>query len=238
VIDNLPLVWSSNPETGDLMIQSSNVYVGELPAYTITHQSNLGLTDIEVEWTICNLESGICSDFGFETPTTLTEAYNFTVTKEGGVLFHDQIKIIVRATDADGFDRKTAVPMMYDITQERPAEVVDETDETSDEGAQETSAGLGLAGYGIIAAFIVALLIAVTLGLMLMRGGKDEELAMGYGAALGSLPAPMPLGMVPDYTKLPAGGNYITNDVGQTVYLSIDNTDWTMQADNSFIRTR
>jgi uncharacterized iron-regulated membrane protein len=95
--------------------------------------------------------------------------------------------------------------------------------------------------YGIIGAFIVALLIAVTLGVMLLRGGKEEELAMGYGGAapVGMPPAPTAaLAMAPDYTHLPAGGNYVTNDAGQTVYLSPDDTDWTMQADNSFVRTR
>ena len=241
VIDNLPLVWSSNPETGDLMIQADNLYVGEWPTYSITHQSNLGLTDIEVEWTICNIESGICSDFGFEAPSTLTEAYNFTVTKEGGVLFHDQIKVVITATDADGFERKTRTPMLYDITQERPEVVDDSPDESTTDGdTLDTSGNAGMVVYGIIGAFIVALLIALTLGVMLLRGGKEEELGMGFGATPSGMP-PTPtaaLATALDYTKLTPGGNYVTNDAGQTVYLSPDDTDWTMQADNSFVRTR
>ena len=74
---------------------------------------------------------------------------------------------------------------------------------------------------------------------MIRGGGKNDDLGMGYGAAPSSLGIPsMPMGMAPDYSQLPAGGNYVTNDAGQTVYLSPDNTDWTMQPDNSFIRTR
>ena len=240
VVNNLPLVWSENAESGDLMIHAENIFVGELPTYAITQHSDLVLTEITIEWSICNIDSGICSDFGVENPTSL-EQYNFTVTKDGGVLFRDQIKIYVMAIDSDGFDRKTQTAMSYDVTQERPEVVDDSTDDTTTDGdTLDTAGNVGMVVYGIIGAFIVALLIAVTLGVMLLRGGKDEEqLGMGYGATPVGMPAPAAaLAMAPDYTQLPAGGNYVTNDAGQTVYLSPDNTDWTMQADNSFVRTR
>ncbi|MDC3291452.1 hypothetical protein OAV27_03085 [Euryarchaeota archaeon] len=241
-VDNLPLIWSDNVETGDLMINAENIFVGELPTFVITQHSDLVLSDISIEWTICNMDSGICSDFGIENPTSIVE-YNFSVVKDGGVLFRDYVKVKVMAVDSDGFDRETSIGMKYDVTEERPEVVDDSTDDTTTTG-EETASAAGNAGmvvYGIIGAFIVALLIAVTLGVMLLRGGKEEELGMGYGAAapMGMPPAPAAgLGMVPDYTQLPAGGNYVTNDSGQTVYLSPDNTDWTMQADNSFVRTR
>jgi hypothetical protein len=245
VVDNLPLVWSENAESGDLMIQAENIFVGELPTYAITQHSDLVLTDISIEWSICNIDSGICSDFGIENPTSIVQ-YNFSVVKDGGVLFRDQIKIEVMATDSDGFDRKTQTAMSYDVTQERPEVVDDSADDTTTDGDDtlDTSGSVGMAVYGIIGAFIVALLIAVTLGVMLLRGGKDEEgLGMGYGTTppVGGMMPPTPtaaLAMVPDYTLLPPGGNYVTNDAGQTVYLSPDDTDWTMQADNSFVRTR
>jgi hypothetical protein len=132
--------------------------------------------------------------------------------------------------------------MSYDVTQERPEVVDDSTDDsTAGDDTLDTAGNVGMVVYGIIGAFIVALLIAVTLGVMLLRGGKEEELGMGYGGAspVGMPPAPTAaLAMAPDYTQLPAGGNYVTNDAGQTVYLSPDDTDWTMQADNSFVRTR
>ena len=240
VVDNLPLVWSDNAESGDFMIHAENIFVGELPSYVITQHSDVVLTDIKVEWSICNIDSGICSDLGIENPTSL-ELFNFTVTKDGGVLFRDQIKIDVMAIDSDGFDRKTQTAMSYDVTQERPEVVDDSTDDTTTDGdTLDTAGNVGMVVYGIIGAFIVALLIAVTLGVMLLRGGKDEEhLGMGYGATPVGMPAPAAaLAMAPDYTQLPAGGNYVTNDAGQTVYLSPDDTDWTMQADNSFVRTR
>jgi len=244
VVDSLPLVWSENADSGDLMIHAENIFVGELPTYLITQNTDLGLTDITIEWSICNIESGICSDFGFENPTSL-EQFNFNVTKDGGVLFRDQIKITVAAVDSDGFDRKTQSTMSYDVTEERPEVVDDSTDDTTTDGdTLDTSGSAGIVVYGIIGAFIVALLIAVTLGMMLLRGGKEEDgLGMGYGTTppVGGMMPPTPtaaLAMVPDYTLLPPGGNYVTNDAGQTVYLSPDDTDWTMQADNSFVRTR
>ncbi len=241
VVDSLPLVWSENTNSGDLMIQAENIFVGELPTFVITQHSDLVLSDISIEWSICNMDSGICSDFGIENPTSIVE-YNFSVVKDGGVLFRDYVKIEVMAVDSDGFDRKTSIGMKYDVTEERPEVVDDSTDDTTTDGETASAAGnAGMVVYGIIGAFIVALLIAVTLGVMLLRGGKEEEMGMGYGAAapMGMPPAPAAgLGMVPDYSQLPAGGNYVTNDSGQTVYLSPDNTDWTMQADNSFVRTR
>ena len=240
-VDDLPLFWSDNVETGDLMINAENIFVGELPTFVITQHSDLVLSDISIEWSICNMDSGICSEFGIENPTSIVE-YNFSVVKDGGVIFRDYVKIEVMAVDSNGFDRKTSTGMKYDVTEERPEVVDDSTDDTTTDGETTSAAGnAGMVVYGIIGAFIVALLIAVTLGVMLLRGGKEEELGMGYGAAapMGMPPAPAAgLGMVPDYTQLPAGGNYVTNDSGQTVYLSPDNTDWTMQADNSFVRTR
>lgn len=243
VVDSLPLAWSENADSGDLMIHAENIFIGELPAYAITQNTDLVLTEIVIEWSICNIDSGVCSDFGFENPTSLGQ-YNFSVVKDGGVLFRDQIKINVMAVDSDGFDRKTQSSMSYDVTEERPEVVDDSTDDTTTDGDTLDTAGSAVVVYGIIGAFIVALLIAVTLGVMLLRGGKEEEgLGMGYGTTppVGGMMPPTPtaaLAMVPDYTLLPPGGNYVTNDAGQTVYLSADNTDWTMQADNSFVRTR
>ncbi len=241
-VDSLPLVWSENANSGDMMVQAENVFVGELPTFVVTQHSDLVLSDIEIEWSICNLDSGICSDFGLENPTSLTE-FNFTIAKDGGVLFRDYVSIGVTAIDSDGFDRETTTALKYEVTEERPEVVDDSTDDTTVSGdeTQNAAGNADMVVYGIIGAFIVALLIALTLGVMLLRGGKEQELGMGYGTAplMGMPPAPATdLGMVPDYTHLPAGGNYVTNDSGQTVYLSPDSTDWTMQADNTFVRTR
>ena len=252
VVDNLPIEWSESVEVGDLKIQAEDLFVGELPSFSITQHSDLVLSDIKVEWTICNIETGICSDFGEGNPTSFGEPYNFTVTKDGGVLYRDQIKVIVYGVDSNGYDRVTDASKAYDITLERPADVDDSSDDSATDGAStDVASGPPLALIGIGAALVVGLIIALVLGVMLMRGGKDEELGMGYGAAppqglppapmgaapMAAPPAPAPQ-MLSDYTQLPPGGNYVTNEMGQTVYLSPDNSDWTMQPDNSFVRTR
>ncbi len=250
VIDSLPLIWSENAESGDLMASASDLYILENPTFTISEHSGLGLSDIAIEWSVCNIDTGVCTDFGTENPSTLTDAYNFTIYKDGGMLFKDQVKMTVTAIDSDGFDRKTALASVFDITEERASEVVDDNSEDEGQSGAETSdaaSGPGLVIYGVIGAFIIALLVALVLGLMLMRGGREDDFGMGYGSApLHDEAAPMPpqgmavapTAMVSDYTQLTPGGNYITNEVGQTVYLSPDNSDWTMQPDNSFIRTR
>lgn len=245
VIDSLPLVWSENAQSGDLMAHADNLYINENPTFNVTHHSGLGLTDVAIEWAICNKDSGICTDFGTEDAGNLDSVYTFTLSKsQGEMLFHDQVKLTVTAIDSDGFDRETSVAAEFDVTEERPSEVVDDsTDDTTttDDSTSTASAIPSLAVIGVVGTLIVLLIIALTLGVMMLRGGgKNDDLGMGYGAA----PPPqlgtpsMPMGMVPDYSQLPAGGNYVTNDAGQTVYLSPDNTDWTMQPDNSFIRTR
>jgi hypothetical protein len=237
VIDSLPLVWSDNPETGDLMIEESNIYVGENPTFIITEHSNLGLTDINIEWQICNMDTGVCTDFGKEAPTSFATPFEFQTNKAGGAMFRDYVKVIVTAVDGDGFDRTTDGSAKYDITTERP--VVDDTpeDDSNTDAADTGAAGNPVVLYAIAAALFVGLLVAITLAVMLVRGGRKEEIGMGYGAADSLSPA-AGLGSVPDYTQLPTGGSYVTAESGQTVYLAPNDTDWTMQTDNSFIRTR
>ena len=115
-------------------------------------------------------------------------------------------------------------------------------DTPEDDGSNTDAADTGAAGnpvvlYAIAAALFVGLLVAITLAVMLVRGGREEEIGMGYGDADSLSPA-AGLGSVPDYTQLPTGGSYVTAESGQTVYLAPNDTDWTMQTDNSFTRTR
>ncbi|HIC22429.1 MAG TPA: hypothetical protein EYO84_03305, partial [Planctomycetes bacterium] len=91
VIDSLPLVWSDNPETGDLMIEVSNIYVGENPSFVITEHGNLGLTDIDIEWQICNMDTGVCTDFGKEAPTSFATPFEFQTNKPDGAMFRDYV---------------------------------------------------------------------------------------------------------------------------------------------------
>lgn len=248
VIDSLPLAWSENTESGDLMAHVDGLYINENPTFNITDHSGLDLTNVEIEWNVCNSDTGICTDLGTESVANLDDVFSFTITKSSGsMLFHDQIKISLSAIDSDGFERKTSSDAVFDVTEERPEDVVDDTPEDSTSNEDSTTASSATPSIAVLAiagAFVVAVLIALILGVMLLRGGKEQEnLGMGYGTAPPPLPGmpptpPMPLGVVPDYSQLPAGGNYSTNPAGQTVYHSPDNTDWTMQPDNSFIRTR
>ena len=65
---------------------------------------------------------------------------------------------------------------------------------------------------------------------------KQLEEKWGVKAAAPVAAAPA-VQSVPDYTHLTPGGQDVTGQAGETVYLSPDGTAWTMQADSSFIRT-
>ena len=91
------------------------------------------------------------------------------------------------------------------------------------------------------------MLVAGVLATMLLRGGREEQVDWAtaqpsFEAPAAAPPVAMPAvapvaQMVPDYTHLTPGGQYVTGHVGETVYLAPDGTAWTMQADSSFVRT-
>ena len=243
IIDVLPLVWSNNAESGDLMEEATDLYVGDNPSATLSYHGADDLSNIQIIWNICNSDTGICTDFGEEYPTQqqLESGFNFTATKtstSGGLLFHDYITYWVEAVDQDGFDRRTVDDPKYVITEERPAEVVEEDDSTTS-GTESGSSGLtgSTTMIAILATAIIGMIVAITLGLMLIRGGRSEP-SVSWGAdpsLMGDAPS---LGSASDYTALPPGGSYITGETGGTVYLAPDGSNWDMQGDNSFIRTR
>ena len=243
IIDVLPLVWSNDAQSGDLMEEATDLYVGDNPSATLSYHGADELSDIEVYWNICNSDTGICTDFGEEHPTQqqLESGFNFTATKTStgsGMMFYDYITYWVTAVDQDGFDRRTVDDPKYVITEERPAEVVEEDDSTT---SGTESGPRGLTGsatmIAVMAAAIIGLFIAITLGLMLIRGGRSEP-SISWGADPSLMGGAPPLGSAPDYTALPPGGSYITGETGGTVYLAPDGSNWDMQGDNSFIRTR
>ena len=240
IIESIPLVWSDNPETGDIMAEGFNIYVGEEPSFTVSHHGDAVLTNVEIIWTICNIDTGVCTDFGTEDVSDISEPYSFNITKQvGKLLYRDQIKLSFVALGDDGFDRASSTGAAFDVLEEPPVvEDTTEDDTTAEIVDTETAGSLNLALVGIAGALLLGLLVAITLGVMLMRGRKEEELGMGFGAAEALGPAAGGIGSVPDYTQLPAGGSYVTSESGQTVYLAPNDTDWTMQADNSFIRSR
>ena len=243
IIDVLPLVWSNDAQSGDLMEEATDLYVGDTPSATLSYHGADELSDINIFWNICNSDTGICTDFGEEHPTQqqLESGFNFTATKTstgGGLLFHDYITYWVTAVDQDGFDRRTVDDPKYVITEERPAEVVEEDDSTTS-GTESGSSGLtgSATMIAVMAAAIIGLFIAITLGLMLIRGRRSEP-SISWGADPSLMGGAPPLGSASDYTALPPGGSYITGETGGTVYLAPDGSNWDMQGDNSFIRTR
>ena len=243
IIDVLPLVWSNNAQSGDLMEEATDLYVGDNPSATLSYHGADDLSNIQITWNICNSDTGVCNDYGEEHPTQqqLESGFNFTATKTStgsGLMFHDYITYWVEAVDQDGFDRRSVDDPKHVITEERPAEVVEDDDSTTS-GTESGSSGLtgSTTMIAILATAIIGMIVAVTLGLMLLRGGRSEP-SVSWGAdpsLMGDAPS---LGSAPDYTALPPGGSYITGETGGTVYLAPDGSNWDMQGDNSFIRTR
>jgi hypothetical protein len=103
---------------------------------------------------------------------------------------------------------------------------------------------------GIIVGLTILIVVAGVLAAMLLRGGREDEPGLNWEteatfAVPGAETAPvMPVAaaapatdVVVDYTHLPVGGQYISGHEGETVYLAPNGTAWTMQADNSFVRT-
>jgi thiol-disulfide isomerase/thioredoxin len=259
VVDTLPLEWSLDGSTGDIDIVVTDMHYGEDPTVFVVQLSDLELNEITLVWSVCNLQSGICSDFGEESvdSTTLSAGHSFTVALASGTGLqnYDQLKVHVEAIDNSGFDREsTAVP--YDAA-ESP-DPVDETptdeDENTGAGTEENSAAGGMSGavLGALIGLIVLVIAAGVLAAMLLRGGRKENEAsvVDWGteaafAAPGSAMAPAMMApaaapvaeVVSDYTHLPVGGQYITGHAGETVYLAPNGTAWTMRSDNSFVRS-
>jgi len=264
VVSALPLAWSIDGTTGDLDL-ASEVFIGSEPAVTITQLSDDELSEISISWAVCNTDSGICSDFGTESPETLAEGYAFTATMEsGGMIMFDQIKLTVTAVDANGISRESEevtldAAEVPDTTGPVDDGSDDEPSQSGDEPVDTSSGSMSIVVIGGIAAFVALILVALVMTMMVLRSRSSPEPEWGAeptfvapGAApmmaapaaapapaapAPAAPAPAAPAHVPDYTHLPVGGSYVTGTMGETVYMAADGTQWTMQADNSFTRT-
>jgi len=259
VVDSIPLIWSTDGSNGDIDIAISDMYFGKDPSIFVVQLSDTPLTDISAEWAICNSQNGICNDFGivsidsstFQTGQTFVAEITST---EHGLANFDYIKVHITAVGADGFDYESD-QVQFDATQEPGTE--DPTDATGDgtdneqtgDGEESASDSGGVSTTLIVAlvGLVILMLVAGVLATMLLRGGREEQVDWAtaqpsFEAPAAAPPVAMPAvapvaQMVPDYTHLTPGGQYVTGHVGETVYLAPDGTAWTMQADSSFVRT-
>ncbi len=257
VVDVLPLDWSTDGSNGDIDIAVVNLYVGETPHVYIVQLSDLQLSDINIEWQICNTETGICNDFGTVTPTgaqLMTGQYFDTeiISGPSGLQMYDQLKIVVTALDSDGFDRKSSEVKFDASASPFNDGTTDDGTDNEETGDDEVASAKGGNSMGLIIGAVVVVVIlvvlAVILSLMLLGGSRAAAPAVEWSTeesfiAPGAAPQPAIAALAsaepaPDYTHLPAGGNYVTGEGGETVYLAPDGTAWAMQADNSFVRTQ
>lgn len=260
VVDTLPLAWSTDGVNGDLDIAVVDMTFGNDPTVFVVQISEIELSEILISWSICNTQTGVCSDFGEEEPTSvqLRAGYSFgTPPSSGmGVANFDQLKVDVKAVDSNGFNRESDYAP-FDASEAGSGEDVTppvDDDPKEENGGNEESgaAGSGLSGpmLGIIVGLTILIVIAGVLAAMLLRGGREEEPGFDWGteatfAVPGAETAPVmavaaaapETDVVVDYTHLPVGGQYISGHEGETVYLAPNGTAWTMQADNSFVRT-
>ncbi len=264
VVDSMPLLWSEDGINGDLYVNASDIHFGKSPTFAIMQLSDVTLNDIVAEWQICNVQSGVCWEFGIEEidSTALRTGHTFVAVNPdtGATLANfDEVKLKVTATGEDGFDYESsslsflaeAEPTIDDTTSE------EDNDQSGNEETSSEAGGMSGAVIAGIVVLVLLLVVAGVLGAMLLRGGKSEsQPSVDWGtettfaapaAATPAVPAPAAYAppvaaapavqSVPDYTHLTPGGQYITGHAGETVYLSPDGTAWTMQADSSFTRT-
>jgi len=261
VVDSIQLVWSTDGSTGDLDIAVTDMFFGKNPTIFIVQLSDVQLTEIEAEWQICNVNSGICWEQQIESidSANAQTGHSFVAVNPDPIYAaslsnFDEVKIQVTGVGTDGFDYEsdwisylaTPEPGNEDPTEETDDGTDNEQtgagDETSSEGGMSTTVIFALVGL------VILMLVAGILGSMLLRGGREEQ--VDWASAQSSfdttpaaappvaMPAAAPVAQsVPDYSHLTPGGQYVTGHVGETVYLAPDGTAWTMQADSSFVRT-
>jgi len=266
VVDALPLTWEQDG-VGDLSIATDTLDTGSTPRVTVLNVGPTTLTEIEVNWQLCNSITKQCTDAGREEQFG---AFDVVPQSGLGLRLADYLKVTVTGVDSDGFDRKST-EMVFNATEAADDVSGDgsTTDGTGDDGTStQTEEGMSLSSPAAIGGIVVFILLALTLALtFVMRGGKRDELILsayaqqlveqGYTAEVAQAHAAMyeqhasqsetaapmaPTAATPttvtDYTHLPAGGDYRTGYQGETIYVEPSGVAWTMQADNSFIRNQ
>ncbi|MEC9090663.1 MAG: hypothetical protein VYC11_04770, partial [Candidatus Thermoplasmatota archaeon] len=261
VVDKLPLTWSTDGVTGDFDRDVTNVADGSNASVYVIQLSETVLADTSIQWEVCNVDTGICHSYGDESVTQneLLQGYTFAVEPQAGngLMTGDELKIYIQGVGTNGFDYQTAYVSYLtggDSTSPVDNDGTNNDDDNTNNGtgtnedSEKKSEGMDSTVLVGIIGLVVLLIIAGVLAAMFLRGGRNEEAPVNWGAAHSLEAAPIATApttpamvaapqTVPDYTHLLPGGQYITGQAGETVYLAPNGTAWTMQADNSFVRT-
>jgi hypothetical protein len=177
VFDNLPIEWAFQAgDNGDVMIAAEDVYIGAVPTFTFTRNSDLVLTGAQIVWQICNPE--ICHTNGqYNVPDGELDTgvvISTPPTEKASLDFLDQVKFVITGVDSDGNDRMTTETLYFNITEEAPSgAVVDETETEEDNPTVDPEGGVDMVLVGLGGGFLVLILIAFGLVLILVRSGKS-----------------------------------------------------------------
>ena len=265
VIDALPLIWDEDG-TGDLSIAADTMAFGENPRITILNIGDHTLSDVNIVWQLCNTITNVCTDFGFQTEfgafdvvaqsnlgLRLGDQIKIDVEAVDSDGF-DRRSTVTKVFDAaDAADSGAPGAGTADESDAGPPPLAEEGMETM------TKAAIG----GGLLIFVLIVILSLT---FVMRRGDganldpyaQQLLAQGYGLEVATQHAAMyqehvkqrSVEMVaaqsvpdtpatlPDYTHLPAGGDYRTGFNGETIYVEPSGTAWTMLPDNSFVRNQ
>jgi hypothetical protein len=264
VVDALPLVWDEDG-SGDLSSAVDTLETSSNPRMSVLYIGSEELTDVRVEWSLCNTISGTCTDFGY-----VEEFGGFDVVPQSGLGLRlgDQIKIDVKAVDSEGFDRKSTTTKIFDAVE--AVDIVEDANPDDTKGVESKSQSdevmssmtKAAIGGGLLLFFFIVILSLT----FVMKRGKEQDLdpyaqqllAQGYGLEVAIqtaaahqdyakqrnaeqaivAAAPAPAATLPDYTHLPAGGDYRTGFNGETIYVEPSGASWTMLPDNSFVRNQ
>jgi hypothetical protein len=264
IIDALPLVWDEDG-SGDLSSAVDTLETSSNPRMSVLYIGSEELTDVRVEWSLCNTISGTCTDFGY-----VEEFGGFDVVPQSGLGLRlgDQIKIDVKAVDSEGFDRKSTTTKIFDAVE--AVDIVEDANPEDTKGVESESQSdevmssmtKAAIGGGLLLFFFIVILSLT----FVMKRGKEQDLdpyaqqllAQGYGLEVAIqtaaahqdyakqrnaeqaivAAAPAPAATLPDYTHLPAGGDYRTGFNGETIYVEPSGASWTMLPDNSFVRNQ
>ena len=265
IIDALPLVWEENG-IGDLSTAADTLETGTTPRISVLNVGTETLSDVRVMWALCNTISGTCTDFGYveefggfdvvpQSGLGLRLGDQIKIDVEAV----DSAGFDRKSTSTKIYDVVEAADAVDDTTNP------DDTKDASSEGQTDevmSSMTKAAIGGGLLVFFLI-IILSLT---FVMKRGKEQDLdpyaqqllAQGYGLDVAIqtaaahqdyakqrnaeqaivAAAPAPAATLPDYTHLPAGGDYRTGFNGETIYVEANGASWTMLPDNSFVRNQ
>jgi hypothetical protein len=123
VISSLPLsVGKEDSSEVDVFLVGMDTNIGRTPSFLMTLSSEIGLlTDVQTEWQICNMVTGLCYDLIKKEHPNANAATGWSyevsfkrIVDNGGLIDGDQIKLVgVSGVDAGGVDREMIGEHLY-----------------------------------------------------------------------------------------------------------------------------